>query len=264
MRGNTFFIARVTIIHMITYVVCGIIFMNIINYEELFKLGNAQYLMRSLDSNAVILGPLVQVVRGVLFGLVLLIVKNNVMQEKYAWVKIWAIIVVVGMLNTPGVASGSIEAFVYTQLPLEFQLKGYPEVLVQTLLFSVWVTSQKRVKISDNIKIPFTVTAFSALLFSMCGILLSLILGSDISKSASDSGAFVVMFMSLACVFFLTLCKRKQKINVIIYYLGCYIALAVFPTVYNYVTGSVLASPLSLLTSGLPVVAIWVYFKYQK
>ncbi len=91
--------------------------------------------------------------------------------------------------------------------------------------------------------------------------LLGLILNADIMKSAIDIGAFVVMFLSLICIFFATQIYCKDKIKAWLYYGIYYLALAVFPTIYNYISDSLLQSSLSLIISGIPVFFIWIYIK---
>ena len=41
-----------------------------------------------------------------------------------------------GILGTPGPTAGSLEGMIYTRIPLWVQLRGLPEVLLQTLTFS--------------------------------------------------------------------------------------------------------------------------------
>ncbi len=85
-------------------------------------------------------------------------------------------------------------------------------------------------------------------------------------RSANDPFAFLIMFASMAVVFFMTelYLKKTSKIFKIIYYLVCYLAMAVLPTLYNYLTNSILKSTLSLIFSGLPVIAIGIYLFFIK
>lgn len=267
MKKTMEFILKVTTAHFVTYLVCGLLFSPLFNYETLFELGSAKYFMRDFHSNAILIGPFVQIFRGLLLGFILLILKDNVLRGKGAWLRLWIIFVGLGVICTPGAAPFSIEGVVYSQLPLEFHLKMAPEVLVQTLLFSLWVTSSFKWKISETVKIPVIVTAISGVGFSLGGVLLALVLKNDIAKSASDPFAFLIMFVALIIVFFATALYLRSKMNgrfTPAYYFVCYFALAALPTIYNYATDSVMKSPLSLLFSGLPVVVIGGYFAYIK
>lgn len=269
-RSNAKFVARVTIIHVITYILCGMVFSMLFDYERLFALGNTAYFMRPVDSASSLLGPLMQVVRGVLFGLVLLLFRNSYEGKKYGWLKLWAIIVVIGIINTPGPAPFSIEGLIYTQLPLEVHLKGAPEILVQTLLFSWFVAGNgKRSKrnLSPVMKTAVVTAIISAVGFSVSGILLALVLGIDPAAGIRDGWAFAVMFASVAIVFFTTLwyvSRRRGVWGAILYYTVCYLSLAALPTVYNFLSGSPFSSSWSFLLSALPLAAIIPYVENRR
>lgn len=65
--------------------------------------------------------------------------KDSFLFQKYGWFKLWIVIVGLSILSTAGPTPGSIEGIIYTKIPIGVQLKGYLEVLPQTLLFSVWI-----------------------------------------------------------------------------------------------------------------------------
>jgi hypothetical protein len=48
------------------------------------------------------------------------------------------------IFSTAGAAPGSVEGIIYTKIPLGLQLIGLPEVLLQTLAFSLLVTTWHR------------------------------------------------------------------------------------------------------------------------
>lgn len=266
MNEKAKFITKVTIAHCLTYFICGLIFANLFNYQELFKAGNTQYFMKDAYSTSSLIGPVAQIFRGIIIGFILLILKDNVMKKKNGWLYLWLIFAGLGVICTPSAAPVSIEGIIYSKLPLEFHLKTAPEVLVQTLLFSIWVTGNFKLEISEKIKIPFVVTAISGVGFSISGIILALVLGADFMASASDPYAFIVMFIALLIVFFITklYINNKKKLIPAIYYIVCYLSLAGLPTIYNYLTNSLLKSPLSLIFSGLPVIVIGIYLFFIK
>lgn len=267
MKKTMEFIFKVTVAHFVTYLVCGMLFSTLFNYETLFELGNAKYFMKDFHGSSSLIGPFVQIIRGLLLGFILLILKDNVLSGKRAWLHLWIIFAGLGIICTPGPAPFSIEGVVYSQLPLEFHLKAAPEILVQTLLFSLWVTGDFKWKISETVKISAVVTAISGVGFSLGGVLLALVLKTDIMESASDPFAFVVMFIAMIIVFFTTILYLRSKMSkrfIVVYYFVCYLALAGLPTVYNYAADSVMKSPLSLIFSGLPVMVIGIYLSYVK
>ena len=56
--------------------------------------------------------------------------------RKWGWLRLWMVLVGVGILGTPGPAAGSLEGMIYTRIPPWVQLRGLPEVLLQTAAFS--------------------------------------------------------------------------------------------------------------------------------
>lgn len=260
------FVGKVTVAHFFSYLICGLIFSKLFHYEVLFKLDHVQYYMRDAYGSSSLIGPFAQILRGALIGGILLILKDNVLQKKHSWLYLWILFAGLGIICTPAASPVSIEGIIYTQLPLEFHLKTAPEVFVQTLLFSLWVTGDFRFKTPEKIKIPAIVTAISGVGFSLGGILLALVLKVDVMESAHDPFAFIIMFIALIIVFFMTklyVDSRKRWLS-FVYYIVCYLSLAGLPTAYNYLTDSLLKSPLSLIFSGLPVIAIGIYLFYKK
>lgn len=102
----------------------------------------------------------------------------------------------------------------------------------------------------------------------LSGIVLGIAIGADIMASATDVFAYVVMAISILIVFITTkwyLLMRQCLITVSTRKKGLgYVALAVLPTVYNYVIDSALKSPLSLLLSGLPLIGVALYLEKVK
>ncbi len=86
---------------------------------------------------------LFQIIRGMLYGIVLLLIRDSFLNKKLAWLRLWAIVTILCLFNTSSPAPGSIEGFIYltpSNEPLIFRLGGMLEILMQTLLFSVMIT----------------------------------------------------------------------------------------------------------------------------
>jgi hypothetical protein len=140
-RGG--FIIKVTLIHVLTYVVCGIVFSQIFGYQDALVNNTT---MRGMDDPFVMAAPLFQIVRGLLFGVVLLWIKDAFLGKKFGWLRLWAIVLILSVFNTPAPSPGSIEGFIYllpTDEPLVLQIGGTLEILLQTLLVSVLVTLKR-------------------------------------------------------------------------------------------------------------------------
>ena len=61
------------------------------------------------------------------------------LHQKYGWVKLWLLMVGLSVLSTAAAATGSIEGFIYTNIPIAEQIIGYIEVVPQIGLFAFLV-----------------------------------------------------------------------------------------------------------------------------
>ena len=129
-------ILKVTLIHVVTYIVCGMLSMTLFDYQSSVE----QIGMRDTNSLIVGLAPLFQIFRGFLFGIVLWIIRDAFISKKNGWLMIWIIILILGVFNTPATAPCSIEYFIYCE-PVSGAAKvvfgGLIEILIQTFLFSI-------------------------------------------------------------------------------------------------------------------------------
>lgn len=133
------FFWRITATHMVTYFLMGIIAGTLLNYKEIFEIPPLSYLMKPIDSPWVAVGPILQVFRGLVFALALWFFKDVFLFTKYGWLKLWGLLVGLSILSTVGPTPGSIEGMIYTKIPIISQVKGYLEIVPQTLLFSLFV-----------------------------------------------------------------------------------------------------------------------------
>jgi len=139
------FFTKVTAAHLITYVVVTIIAMPLtFNYAE-----SVMELMgfRPLDEisiGAVLFG---QIIRGLLLALVIWWIKDSIIGKKLGWLKLWGILVILGIFNTYAPAHGSIQGLIYLvpieDLPVSASL-GMLETLAQPLLFSIIVAFERK------------------------------------------------------------------------------------------------------------------------
>lgn len=137
------FLLRTTGIHAVTYLVVGIVAALVLDYESLFAEPVVRDYMKPFGSVALFVGPAIQVLRGALTALVLLPFRA-LLGARWGWLQLWLLLVVVGILSTSAAAPSSIEGVVYTRLPLWYHAVGLPEMLVQTLAFSVLVAAYER------------------------------------------------------------------------------------------------------------------------
>ena len=137
------------VVHTVTYFVAGVLAFTLLDYGTALAQSPLNGLLRSPDDPLVMAGPLFQPVRGLLFGAVFYLLRDQYFGKQYGWLTMWAILVVIGMVSTFGPAPGSIEGLIYTTLPLSMQLGvGHIETVGQALALSAllyyWVRHPKR------------------------------------------------------------------------------------------------------------------------
>lgn len=132
----TIFIWRVTAVHVITYFFIGVLSMSAFNYRDFFTSGNLNSFMKPIDSAWVVLGPGLQLFRGLIFGLVLWPFRSIFLLKEQGWLKLWFLFIGLSILSTFGPAIGSIDGMIYTTIPIWQQLVFLPELIIQSFLLS--------------------------------------------------------------------------------------------------------------------------------
>ena len=164
---------RVIVAHFLTYSLVGAVFfalgLNVIVYHE----GNPdpalqgyQEIFRATDSALVAAGPLLNIIRGLLFGLVLYPFREVFITRRWGWVYLWALFLVFALFSTIGPGPASIEGLIYTTVPLSHHLFTPWEGVIQTLAFSVLLVYWER---SKSKRLTQILVLFS--LFLLAGIL---------------------------------------------------------------------------------------------
>lgn len=138
------FALRVIIAHMLTYFVFGIIMSNVFDYGEVFQREIIRDYMLPMGEHNIVLGPFLQPIRGLIFAIGLWPIRSLLVEKKRGWLILWGLLVTIGILSTPAASPGSIEGMLYSKLPMWYHLLGYPEVVLQTLVFSVWLVWWER------------------------------------------------------------------------------------------------------------------------
>lgn len=136
---------KTVVVHTVTYFVMGILAFTLFDYTTAFAQPNVASFMRQTDDPLVMAGVLFQPIRGLLFGVVFYLLRQELLARERGWLMMWLMLVIVGILSTFGPAPGSIEGMIYTKWPISSQLTGYLEVVTQALLLSVilyyWVNN---------------------------------------------------------------------------------------------------------------------------
>ncbi len=111
MKEKFAFVAKVMAAHVLTYVICGMLAMTLFDYQ-----GSVEAIgMRGTDDLMVQLAPLFQIARGVLFGIVLWLLRPAYLGRRHGWLVVWATVAILGIFNTPATSPGSIEALIYLE-----------------------------------------------------------------------------------------------------------------------------------------------------
>jgi hypothetical protein len=124
------------VVHTVSYFIVGGLAYNLADYPGLFNEPSMREYMRPIDHPLVVSGVLFQPLRGVLFGLVFYALRDALFSRNNGWLVVWLALLVFGIFSTFGPTPGSIEGIIYTQVPLWIQLKGLPEILIQSLLLA--------------------------------------------------------------------------------------------------------------------------------
>ena len=107
----------------------------VMNYRDLFATDVISSFMKPVDETIVVLGPVLQIFRGILLALVLLPLRKVFFEEKNGLMKLGVIILGLSLLSTIGPTMGSFEGYIYTKIPYMYQMLGYPEAILYVLLF---------------------------------------------------------------------------------------------------------------------------------
>lgn len=143
------FLVRVTLVHSITYIIFGVLFLKVINlYPEYYSNPAVSAYIRPTNDPILTFAPLVQIIRGIIIALGLYPFRKKLINNKYGWALLWGILVALQVLGSP---NGAIENLIYTKLPLWFTLLNTPEVILQMLVFSVLIFAWE-VRIESKIK----------------------------------------------------------------------------------------------------------------
>ncbi len=128
---------RLIALHTLTYFLVGYIAYTLFDYASLFATDSLAGFMRPTSDPVTALGPAFQWARGLIFALALWPFRDTILVPARGWLNLWLVFVGLGILATFGPAPGSVDGFIYTQVPTATQLIFMPELLVQSLLLSL-------------------------------------------------------------------------------------------------------------------------------
>lgn len=192
------FTLRVIVAHMATYFVFGIIFSNVFGYAEILQRPIIRDYMIPMADHNIVLGPFLQPVRGLIFAIGLWPLRSFLIEKKRGWLTLWGLLITIGILSTPAASPGSIEGMLYSKLPMWYHLIGYPEIVLQTLVFSIWlvwwerqsVQSHEAISKKENPLVTEIVKAIMTACFAYIGYAIGgLLLAAMANATAASTGA---------------------------------------------------------------------------
>jgi hypothetical protein len=131
-------VVKSMVAHTVTYFVFGLLAYFVLDYPRLLAKTELRSLMRPATDRVVMAGLLFQPIRGLFFGALLCMLRETFFARRRGWLRLWMVLVVVGIIGPMGPVPGPLEGMIFTTIPLSVQLKGLPEVVLQTLAFS-WI-----------------------------------------------------------------------------------------------------------------------------
>lgn len=150
---------KTIVVHTVTYFVAGMLAYTLGGYEKTFSQPPLSYFMRPTSDPLVVVGPLLQPIRGVIFALAFYPLRRLLFAERRGWLTLWWLLLALGVLSTFGPAAGSVEGLIYTVIPPLAQVLGLWEVLLQSFLLSVvlyyWVIHPEKRWLTWTLSIAF-------------------------------------------------------------------------------------------------------------
>lgn len=152
---------KTAVVHTVTYFAAGILAYNLADYQQAFSEPPLSYFMRPTTDPAVMMGPLFQPIRGVIFALAFYPFREVLFTRKNGWLILWWLLVALGILSTFGPAPGSVEGMIYTIIPVMSQILGLWEVLLQSFLLATllvfWVNHPEKRWLNWTLGVLFVV-----------------------------------------------------------------------------------------------------------
>jgi hypothetical protein len=153
-------ISKTTLVHTVTYFVIGVLSFLFLDYGARYADPSVALALRQTDHPLVTAGPLFQILRGFLFGIVFYALRDVFFSKPRGWLTLWLVLLIVGIFSPFSSAPGSIEGIVYSTLPLWFHLMSLPELIVQSFLLAVvthyWANHPENRWINLSLGILFT------------------------------------------------------------------------------------------------------------
>jgi hypothetical protein len=279
------FAFRVIVAHMATYFIFGIIMSNVFDYGEIFKMEIIRDYMLPMSEHNIVLGPFMQPVRGLIFAIGLWPLRGFLIEKKRGWLILWGLLVTIGILSTPAAAPSSIEGILYSKIPMWYHLMGLPEIILQTLAFSIWLiwwerqsershepeTKKENPLITEIIKSIMS-ACFAYIGYAIGGLTLVALSTTEIDVHAAGSDfkmqfMFVVAFIvNVITVFWIARKWQSNQVALWAVFLIFWLIDAIVPWLYQTIVFGSSFIPAVIMLGFFPavIITISVRMNYRK
>lgn len=287
------FALKVIVAHTATYFIFGIIMSNVFDYGEIFQRPIIRDYMIPFDEHNIVLGPFLQPIRGLIFAIGLWPLRGFLIERKRGWLTLWGLLVTIGILSTPAASPGSIEGMLYSKLPMWYHLIGYPEIVLQTLAFSIWlvwwerqtlasheVVAKKENPLATEIVKAIMTACFAYIGYAVGGLLLAAMANANAASAGAApidieaAGAnfkmqfmFVIAFIvNGIAVFWVAREWLADRMNLWIVFLLFWLVDALVPWLYQTLVFGSSFIPTAILLGFFPavIIAISIRMNYRK
>lgn len=153
---------RTIISHTVTYFAIGVIGSILLDYSTRMMRPDVAPIIRNMSDPILIASPLFQPIRAAILALVFYLLRDVLFGNRKGWLKMWCMLVVVGILTPFSASWGGIEGMIFFNFPLWDHIVGWPEVFSQTLFLSViltyWVDHPKSKRLRAILLVAFILT----------------------------------------------------------------------------------------------------------
>jgi hypothetical protein len=155
--------------HTIAYFIAGIFALIVVDYKALFATEVMSSFLLPVNEPIVALGgTFLQIFRGIIIALIILPLRKVFFEEKHGFIKLGITIFGFSLLSTIGPTIGSFEGYIYTKIPVMYQILGYPEAIIYILLFIGLLSASKKY---GHKKILTILTIVIMVLLSLMGVM---------------------------------------------------------------------------------------------
>lgn len=220
MKSNKTFkyVMYVTLVHCLTYFICGVFFSNLLNYSWWWQQPGVSDYFREYGGTANALGPFVQIVRGLLFAFILLPFRDFFKAKKKGWLFLWLLFVGIGIIGSMSSAPSSIEGVIYSKLPLAFHFIGLPEVMTQTLLFSILVCryinqpEDNKSILQNSVLLAIILAVGTFFVYTIVSIIFAIIQKVEINAQGTELKNMLQFYLPMILTFVMTLITKPKLI----------------------------------------------------